>query len=322
MSIKIQALTFVGFSVIAINGVQRMQILNASNQSVNIGLTVPAKTEANVKFKPLGDTDTLSLKRQLQMNLLKAVLIDSADDIRHAVKCGARVNHVYDSIKIQGPDKPNTPMGSGKISNSVLSLAIKFNRYNAIRTLIELNAEITDEDLQSLSNVDVDQKWSIMKLLPNFAIHAKTVLRSMLMSTTTFSEEESIAAIMACMNAGWTIDEIWDYIQDIRLQPKALEFMLKNGINPNKPFYQTCNGKLDTRYYRRALCTYLSNHWNGQPMITETVELIKLLIAYGADLTLPIYNHGAGDVYPLEYCSAYNYSAEVMLWLVENGVTH
>jgi hypothetical protein len=308
----------------------QVQIQNRLNEPVVVELQIPGKTEANIQFKNLENKQQL-----LQQELAKAVLRDSADDIKHLVSEGADVNHVYDFIKVRGLDKPGMPAGSGAVSHSVLSLAIKFKKHTAIRTLLQLNANITEDDLLFLMNVDSDQRWSILKLVPNLAVCAKSALKSMLYRQS--KDEDSIAAIIACMNAGCNVDELWSYIveSNIKLQPKVLEFMLKHGADPNKIVYYAGNGKPVTDYHWRPLHVYLGNmtvytgccscgcatkNSDCDNRVRDIIDAINLLVAYGADLTLPIQNGYGTQLYPLEFVVTNGFS-EIVLCLLEHGAT-
>ena len=255
--------------------------------------------------------------RLLKDDLFKAVVRDSAEDIKKLVQAGADVNQAYYFGQADTQKR------------SILILAVQFQRYNAIKALLELKADITPDFFND--NVlgciqDKKKIWPLFRSIPNIKIHVKNILSSLLISN--MSEDECIEVVKDCLKIGCDINDIWSHFLS-NIQPtcnhpctdstspqskfKLLKFFLRYGANPNL----AVNRGMDTctPLILFGLC-FFSHGWGRQQE-----EALELLLSYGADINAKVYGLSVGDVSILTYLINRSMNADLITFFINHGAT-
>lgn len=240
-------------SVIGSNADQQINIVNDTASSLNVNLSVPAKTEAIIQMKKLHN-------QQPQEMLLKAILNNSAAEVRIAVRAGANINDFKD----------------GK---SPLLCALLLKHHNALEILLQLGAKPDDVcKQQAIKMYDVQSVLMLVRHGCQINFDKMDIYYTIICSHK--NPNESYDLIKELVNRGYNINELWFTViafasanQSIGVE--VIRFLLFRGANPNYIIEERdCYGSQGNLYTPLSLAS--ANF--------PSMEIVKTLIHAGADI--------------------------------------
>ncbi len=273
-------------NVITAGADQVIDVLNNTNRSLQLDVAIPKYSSANILIKKLND---------LQGALHKAILNDSAVEIRSVVQAGADVN-------------------KGKDNKSSLLWSILLNRYNAAAELIRLGAMADDTCVQQVIKM---QDIKLLLLLVkqgqvNFDIQK---VEGVICQSCSKDPNCALELIKELVGRGYNINELWQAAIIFSYHrpsegEEAVRFLMFRGANPNHE---------DTRL--NQLYTPLSMAVNY-----PTKKIVKILIEAGADINKKIKPTRMSPActllsYVIERKSSNNIRQEIMELLLEHGAS-
>ncbi|MDR3549991.1 MAG: hypothetical protein P4L31_01130 [Candidatus Babeliales bacterium] len=284
MSIKsiLSAVTMVAsFNVISASSV--IDVVNNTDQSLRLNIAVAEYSQAHIEIKKIND---------LQEALHKAILNDSAMEIRSAVQAGANVNMTK----------------NGKLP---LLWSILLNHYNAADVLLQLGA-IADDTC-----VKQTEKMKNFKLYRLLLKQGGAKINPCILDYFTHQCEklEILDLIRDLVNHGYDPNEMW--LTTIALGAwrqsegeEAVRFLLARGANPNHIIV------------RPNVSNMVQTPLGMTGDYPHGVQIVKLLIAAGANINQQIKPYPNGPTFsPLAYTMQRNCAnkKEVIKLLLEHG---
>lgn len=219
---------------------------------------------------------------QLNHEIIKAILTDSADDIKRLALAGADINFSEHGV-------------------SPISIAVCYHKQNVIRALLDLKVRVNNDVFQSIAQVfDLQTLLEIIKSFPDQARSYKVTLISRILSTC--DDNMTLEFFKNMVSTGCsTIQEIWHEIItpgvfSCFVGPKTLNFLLEYGADPNH--IVTVNR--ETPNSNASSCN-LSCNVTGTPNISCVIN--------GPDIAYT----------PLLCCLGKNHSGEIVQLLISHG---
>lgn len=207
-------------SVISSNADQQINIVNDTASSLNIALPIPARTEAIIQMKKLHSQNT-------QEMLQKAILNNSAVEVRNAVQAGADINN-------------------GKDGKSPLLWALLLQRHEAFAELIRLgsNVHVVYEGVSLvLHSLKLQDAKSALLLLNNGAdgsglINGYNAIQLVISCIGTIDDTTVLEIIQKIINHGYDANKVLVdvYLYAIMYNPicsDIINLAIRSGASPN-----------------------------------------------------------------------------------------
>jgi ankyrin repeat protein len=254
---------------------QTIEILNHTDLSVNANVPIPEHTKALIELTKLN-------LPYIQEALYKAILNNSAEEVRQAIFLGADVNH-------------------DKEGKTPLLFAILLKCSKAVEALLECGAKKDTSYLQhSIRLRDIE---SIFLLLEN--INELTAVD--INNLARHDHANTLTCIHKLIKYGYDVNNLWhDCITAYYSQKKheaVINLLLKNGANPN---HIIDKGSISTTPLFMAIA-----HNNA--------SLVNILLGAGANITQKI-NTPQGLHTPLSYAICHS-RKDVVELLTQRGAS-
>lgn len=244
--------TLINFLIVSSISAETVNIINNTDMTLNMEYPIPAYTEAHLELIKIPSP-------QIQQRLYRAILLDSPEEIKDAIRAGADVNEIKDG---------KTP----------LLFAFRQGKYDAIESLFDHGAKRSEEiKIDRYSNIRLAY---ILMTKGDYNISmdtAMSIFRTQLFSTDI---QINLKFIKELFKRGYDINLLWYFIISCYCNRNALieiiQFMIDNGANVN-----FC----DKNVIRPPLFTAIE---------LQLFDLIKLLVHSGADVNYKIEDKATG----------------------------
>ncbi len=233
------------------NFLQKIGVVNDADESLELNLEVPEYARADIEITKIND---------LQGALHKAILNDSAVEIKSAVQAGADVN-------------------KEKNGKSPLLFAILLSRYNAIEALLNFGA--MPDDVCGQHAIKMKDGRSLLLLVKHGCINLNLKEVAGMITHFAINRQHQLALelIKELVNCGYNVNELWDAAICLAYfgpseGEAAVKFLLFRGANPNH---------INTGY-RGDIHTPL---WSAAANFPNK-RIVKILIKSGTDINQKI----------------------------------
>jgi ankyrin repeat protein len=261
--------------------------------------------------------------RQLNHEMIKAVLADSVDDIIRLVRAGADINYSENDV-------------------SPISIALRYQKQAAIKKLLELKVRIDSTNNvfgTMIQSFDVKTLWNITKQLPEqFRLHKKMIINRILHS---YSDDTTLELFRDIILMGYSsAQELWtETINPSNMcfiGPKTLRFFLEYGADPNyvvtTKIDDTCTSSSCSSSYSCSFSAEAAaNVIVYEPAYTPLSfciskggsykENMSLLLSHGANINLKAKFDGRNSSTLLSWALRGGCSQEAVELLIANGAT-
>jgi hypothetical protein len=251
--------------------------------------------------------------RQLNHEMIKAVLADSAEDIKRLVCAGADINYTECDV-------------------SPFSVALRYQKHNAIQTLLELKARIDERVFQgTIYRFEVRDLWSIIKSSPDqFGLHKKLVINRI---SQCANDDLALEIFKDMVLMGYaSIKDLWTDVVDPNnmrfIGPKTLKFLLEYGADPNCTITTNVDS---TASNSSSCCTSSCNpSMYGTPAYTPLsrcidrnnwTENVLVLLSHGANINFKTTFNGKDITTLLAFALQGGNSQDAVQFLIANGAT-